>query len=271
MSAFEIPDVIYHYCTVDKLEKILHSKCMWLNPAWHMNDSTECQWYKFIVMNVVTKLSMDNTLDQNRLNKICESIFLNGDFASKFISSFSADGDSLSQWRGYAGDGTGFAIGFETSKMQLDTALCLVNANDQYSIKLNRVIYDRNEQFDIMEAEIRRFLLSTSDPIESAILSGFASIFKHPGFKDEQECRIIYTPPLFTATLDHLSLELCHRDNGKNMIPFFKWPFPTPYPITKIVFGPKNVTTQEAIVRLLQDNGFSTESIQIARSETPYR
>lgn len=131
------------------------------------------------------------------------------------ITCFSKEKDLLGQWRAYSEDGTGIAIGFN-----LDILEKLYTS--KLPITIDDVIYDKNEQKDSIECDIKISLEdmigdiirdnSISDEIINEYfeeefdsfceilqdrLSLSSCFIKNPAFKEEKEVRIVYDPKLY--------------------------------------------------------------------------
>ena len=114
---------------------------------------------------------------------------------------FCTDWDLLSQWRGYADDGKGVAIGFRTK------VFC--DARDPRILKFDKVQYGTDEMkkkwHDRILEKLNRALNSRSDQdliirIHNAIneilsLMVYWCVFiKNPAFKEEREYRLVFYP-----------------------------------------------------------------------------
>ena len=108
-----------------------------------------------------------------------------------YIFCLSKDKDVLSQWRSYANDGKGVAIGFDVDFIE-----------KHYSLYGTEVIYDKEKQYDILSQKISDSVLRNlnnavkdrnSDEIyrKSKILVSHilqdAIMCKNPAFQEEKE------------------------------------------------------------------------------------
>jgi hypothetical protein len=111
-----------------------------------------------------------------------------------------ADNDGLlSMWRGYGGFGSGAALVFNTEfikepQLQSPIAICKV----RYASKDHRIA-----RLDDMLGKWCTIVKSANIPDEKLYIAGyqlfqlikiFALIFKHDGFREEREWRLIYLP-----------------------------------------------------------------------------
>lgn len=296
----EFSEIIYHYCPQQSLYHIVKSKSLWLKNAQNMNDSEEIIWatrkIDELLKNMATIDCTDDFLEKdkegainyliqsdqytveveqeinNRYDKI-EKLSLEERNASKneliplvsnllqknivenfkpvYISCFCFAGDKLSQWRGYADDGKGLAIGFKTNALM----------NNQ-KINLKGVAYHHEQQMGILSNALTKFL-GNPETIKDWLIH-VLSIFKPHGFKEEEECRLIYVPeenPILNEDF-HIST----NGIGKH------YPFPLSSDcIAEIILGPKNNSNPKDIVIFLKYCGFDIEESQIKKSGLSYR
>src|SRR5690606_8501496 len=104
------------------------------------------------------------------------------------VACFSLNGDLLSQWRGYASNGLGYAIGFDPKIL------------NKYLACLLKVEYDEEKQFQMIDLALRNILenydlvqLLGSGLFDSPLMAIFKSLvgFKNPAFSEEQEVRAV--------------------------------------------------------------------------------
>jgi len=145
------PEQLYHYTTPQGLLGILGQHTLRATNVRYFNDPNELNYAAELVANVCEGLRSEYP------KKSIEQKFL-VDFPHHFASlvdekndiyvvSFCENGDLLSQWRGYASNGSGFAIGFDTQALKE-----LKVRNDLLidSPLLQRVLYKKDEQEEII-------------------------------------------------------------------------------------------------------------------------
>lgn len=191
-------NIIYHYCSVGTFYSIISNKTIRLSDVSKTNEYMETQWaYKKILKEFSEKLLKD-VFFTDRWKKIIENIYCKlPSLTLALVSSFSNEGDMLSQWIKYAKDGTGVAIGFDSNKLNF--------AQNDIGIFKEQVIYSENEQNRKIDEIVKKFLneidLSNKDDsdIESIVsdqifssLDNISSTMKNPAFKEEDEVRIVY-------------------------------------------------------------------------------
>jgi len=115
----EIPEdlILYHYTTATTLKLIVQNQSIRATCLAYLNDRKEVVHGR----DELVKWCDEVLEDENRPHAIrglqdMKSVAKNYDIRNLFGVSFSTNGDLLSQWRGYANQGSGFAIGFDTRK-----------------------------------------------------------------------------------------------------------------------------------------------------------
>ena len=107
--------VIYHYCSTDIFWSIIERKEFWLSDIFLMNDALELKWGR----DIFTKVIRENhgLFDDDFRYVLSMHIFGIDPHVRPFTGSFSANGDLPSQWRDYADDGRGVALGLSGPEM----------------------------------------------------------------------------------------------------------------------------------------------------------
>ncbi|MGG6309211.1 DUF2971 domain-containing protein [Paenibacillus macerans] len=107
-----------------------------------------------------------------------------------YAACFSESIDSLSQWRGYAQNGSGIAIGFSKKYLQA------VNGLSPYNLKFNKVIYQNQEKFidRIVEENLENMKTKGIGHVGLELNQNYSLEFaqyKNPSFEEEKEWRMI--------------------------------------------------------------------------------
>lgn len=136
--------LLYHYCSNDTFLSILRNSELWLSELTLSNDSMEGAW----VWEMLKEECQKRNLSPHVLNDFVKD-------ATFFLELFgvvgfclSAEGDLLSQWRGYADNGAGIALGFDR---RITKELCDSTGKKKINTFLKRVIYDHQEQMISMK------------------------------------------------------------------------------------------------------------------------
>ena len=129
----DIPEFLYHYTSIEGFKGIIDSKEIWATAADYLfEDPSEITIAKSIAREIIEKC--ENDLNEKGLLDICqksiESSVISKEY--QFISSFSEEGDLLSQWRAYCPKG-GVSLGFTIPR---------ISENDQYLYTKNGSYHD---------------------------------------------------------------------------------------------------------------------------------
>ena len=118
--------MLYHYCSTRKMANIIRGGQLWMSDVRKSNDYEEIQlFYPHILYKaecLYEQAPFDfvykNLKNMKAVRRIFQDVdcyiqesFDNGSFTS-YVACFCENGDDLSLWRGYAGNGEGCAIGF---------------------------------------------------------------------------------------------------------------------------------------------------------------
>lgn len=269
-------NIIYHYCNIEAFRAIIQNKIIWLSSVYNLNDYKEIHWIKDKVLKEVKK---QRTKDNFNKYDVFEKLY-NKQLPNVYIASFSQGDDLLSQWRAYANDGFGVAIGFNMDYFENNNL-----------IKTSKVLYDEQKQ----EEQIKDILKPLEDISNNLnfetnefkqlcknIISNINKLSaksKNELFKEEQEVRIIHNPIIID---DKKNKKFIFRNNISqmkfrsvcgNLIPYFELKFDkeienTPA-IIEIIKGPKNKFIDQELKIFLASNGFY--SVNIKNSKSSYR
>jgi Protein of unknown function (DUF2971) len=216
------PDFLYHYTSQDGLLGIIESGSLWATAISYLNDAME--------FALPLGLIRDRLFDELQSREMQAAHFAKTDPArasranqrkdrarvfSRFVTPldtrsplcvtcFCANGDLLSQWRGYAGDGYGFSLGFIPSILK-------AIASDS-GFLLGKCIYDPDLQKKIIAEGVEYLMTTTpSGRLEEGTyfwtVMTYGAFFKHLAFEQEQEWRLVSPDPANS-----------HFRRGKSMI-----------------------------------------------------
>src|SRR6266446_2177088 len=104
-------ELIYHYCGAASFLAICTIKKMRFSDLFSMNDFMEMHWGYSIWEKAASEIL--DEVGREFLDEIDKIISVSGVRGLLVAACFSLDGDVLSQWRAYADDGQGYAIGFD--------------------------------------------------------------------------------------------------------------------------------------------------------------
>ena len=278
----DAPDLLYHYTDVAGLIGICSSGSLWATNLQFMNDAKELAHSWKLMLAVLAEAKDKAGLPaQIELIEEIERTAMAGwaGYPDFYATSFTANGDLLSQWRGYGSSGGGYAIGFDATR--------LVSPPSPYPQPdrfLNRVIYEEEIQLRVLRATADKMLglFATVDPSSPEMTGararlfaalgevvGFVFSFKDPAWAEEQEWRSVHVLP--EGELDGVEF----RPEGGIAVPYVSLVMGTNpdgrLPIREIVQGPRvdNETGVRSLELLLASNGYS--DARITRSSVPLR
>lgn len=269
-------NIIYHYCNVEAFRAIIQNKTIWLSSVYNLNDYKEIHWITDKVLKKIKEYT--NKDNYEKFNSFIK--YFENQQPNVYIASFSKGDDLLSQWRAYADDGYGVAIGFNAKYFK-----------ENNLIKTSEVLYDENMQ-EIEIDKILKPLVNLDDKIdfeskqfeeycENIIneINNLSARSKNELFMEEHEVRLIHNPIIIEDNKtkkfifkDHISTMMFRAVCG-NLIPYFELKFDyfnelNP-PIVEIVKGPKNKFINQEIKIFLANNGFY--NVNIKGSKSSYR
>lgn len=263
-------EAVYHYCSMSTFTKIMRNRSIWLTTLRDSNDAFEGTW---------AQRKFDDfrgTGKKEYFQKASEVLWAVTQSASKVVGTcFSAERDLLSQWRGYADDGRGFAIGFSVEKIKQLAA----RLDDEEQVK---IAFEPIEYMDRFEseflAEFKSFVDKQeyySDGSNSSLrmvgpeMHDWArrvSLVKNAAFKEEKESRLFSLYPSQDAKGYN------YRDTGSKLSPYLEVSLEPRLKdiITSVVIGPKNTSDSDDIRDFVQKCGF-TKVYDVSKSRASYR
>ena len=134
-------EIVYHYCSVDTFFNIIRNSSMWLSDIAKSNDYQECIRCREFV-NKGMEEYLRNDVEALKAWKTWYENGVYSNFSMKtFCVCFSESKDKLSQWRGYAQDGKGIAIGFNKDVLEE------LNQISKFHTAFGKVIYDNPQEY----------------------------------------------------------------------------------------------------------------------------
>ena len=207
-----IPEKLYHYCSVDTFVKIVQNKTLRLCEIAKSNDSMEFQWLERKIIPAIidrefNKAPFETGLEYakkkltelEKVHEIYNSFYSkDGNFYDSrivFATCLSENGDQLSQWRAYSDNGCGVSIGFDLR------AFSAFSESDSLEYNFKKVIYKMEEHEDLIMTELDGFLdaLKRKSSLEDVLNSlkplilkatQISPYVKNSAFREEQEWRI---------------------------------------------------------------------------------
>jgi hypothetical protein len=194
------PRVLYHYTSLEVLEKITRNGEIWASDIEFLNDSEEYVNAKAFIKHELEMRVAKNEKLRSIVHSHVGQMYHELDHLDVYVASFSTEGDSLPQWRGYCPNGQGVAIGFlpwALTSGELD----LPKGDDQsIDRKLLKCVYTSKEKTKLLDAHLNHFLKLVAehfgtDSMEpgsflQTLTEACCPFFKNESFREEMEWRL---------------------------------------------------------------------------------
>jgi hypothetical protein len=243
LFAKQAPTTLYHYTSTSSFLKIAADRHLWASNPIYLNDAQEVAHGLTLVSQMASELRQHHkpdTLWWKFYNR-----FINQRITSEsvYVSSFSAIGDQLSQWRAYARGGGGVSIGFDAKE--------LIDAVTAQQGTVGPVIYDHDAQEQLISDVLKGITyyaeIAINDippPDQEGYYSSVCHLgdrnvatvvpfLKHPAFAEECEWRVVF------AEVGTKGILL--RASGSLFVPYIKWSLPSGQDVAtwpELVVGP---------------------------------
>jgi hypothetical protein len=274
----DAPECVYHYCGIESFEGIVRSGEIHLSDGSFSNDELEFLWAVQQCEELLPPLLGPHDA-ASTLAFVAQTV------RSPHIASFSERQDMLSQWRQYASDGCGFAIGVRPDKLSVHVGEPKATwrkpdaPNQPTTIEsptaLVRVVYDHELQQNCIRLAWERASQHPEPvarlPIFYLALRSFIPCFKHPGFREEREWRLVGEQTV-QASRSEVQFPSANRRKlcRRGIAPY------TPFDLRArtgslavVRLGPRNPFAIPDIQRFVAEHGWG--EIPMEKSTIPYR
>ncbi|KQN75026.1 hypothetical protein ASE94_01525 [Devosia sp. Leaf64] len=267
-----------HYTDLAGLQGIVENKELWLSNAVFLNDPEEINHGIKMAQRVLNSL-LKSTKTPDAVSKGRQKLIADiaKDFEKfqapdVFITCLCEDSDLLSQWRGYSSR-QGVNITFDTNELlQMLFGSNVELHQVQYGMAATRAhltalisdeLPDIFDDFEFMMGD-----LSTTEikAAFSKLVANLVPRFKHAGFQEEREWRLVMMNPE--------PEDILFRPRAQMMLPYVKVKLEDDFdllPIENITVGPgmQDAAVAKSISYFLQANGYDPDIVD--QSATPYR
>jgi hypothetical protein len=304
--------LLYHYTTQHGLLGILNQRCIWATHIRYLNDTSEGNIVSRVIFEefsgrygtapMFPVLGMATDIGAGVVESVDEDALGQGTTMASwvtsqnvFVSSFSENGDSLSQWRAYSERSGGYSIGFRPEYLRAVGERFLGSRPDRFSQgsdTLVRCIYYDEEEERSLRDEIKTLVSAYIEEAATAKLPvgegifGFntpaalaikhflklgkrAAITKDNSFREEAEWRLAFL-------LQHGSTvtDIKFRLGSSMPVPYLKVPLllkDQVIGIWQVIVGPCPHPSEAAksVEMLLESEGF--RGVEVVSSQIPYR
>lgn len=263
--------MIYHYTDAGALINIIRNNTLWASHILHLNDPNEYLLPDRIAREIATEIghSMSDIYHRGLPHVVC----------------FSKKSDDLNQFRSYANDGKGYAVGFDSQELikalGLDSSVLqeIIYGEDEIKNFLReRLLADKTQWDAKLQTEKEKLekegsQTSTSGfpvlirPFPTSEVGIYSCKSKY--YQEESEVRIII-PPSEIST----SLIVKYRSRSYKIIPYIELKSDQPLPIKEIIIGPGHEnSTRDITIAAIQDLCFDTQhrNYSVRQSNIDYR
>jgi hypothetical protein len=267
-----LPSLLSHYTNLAGLMGIIDNCEIWASNVSFLNDRRELLYGLDVAAKVVRKFSSKEMYEEwHKPLDAALSRLRSGQIPNTYAACFCERSDLLSQWRGYGGSEQGIAIMFKRNE--------LANALKGLKATLFPVTYGQiktkseitqalSEKLADFEAAASVDGHSVSEKRENAhsLLSGLLPQFKHYGFKDEQEWRVVIQQKTVRSIVSF-------RAKANVIVPYLKLKLASggKLPIKYIRVGPgrEQELTKRSVELYLISKGY--DDVVVRLSNVPYR
>lgn len=270
---------LFHYTSAAGLLSILKSSELWFTKWNCLNDASEYKIVHALIENCLSEFADDNDfVDLIRdYNSFELSTKNNGERwnieHNVFIASFSYAKDRLNMWNYYtkSAESDGYSIQFDNIAFQTN--------KENYSITVNSVIYDENQQIELVRSLLHELYDSYKNEdlsqggvderdmiishLYDLVVSNIGCLLKHKAFKGEDEVRAIL----------HLKNgsenKIQYRTSNGIIVPYIVAGFNRSC-ISEIMISP-SLTNKNAIMGLRDFKNNQKCDFRISQSNIPFR
>jgi hypothetical protein len=290
--------LLHHYTDEKGLLGILESGNIWATHYLFLNDQSELQEAPALLFTAIDQMILnDPVLSSTYWNGIRGALKHTGKRIASYLVSFTEDsgekGDRLSQWRGYSSNRPGFSLGFNRDRLKskaeevmssekLPTNLwkCLYddepkralirNSAETHAKAVKEWVEQEKDNPRIADKEYRREELRKHlEPLQEKLLE-LSAKFKHSGFREENEWRLVFYVFDRPANPDLIH----YREGFFRRTPYIRIPLgpkDPDSPLERIVVGPAQ-DKEQSVARLRIDLAkLGIQGVEVVPSKIPYR
>jgi len=228
-------DTLYHYTSLAGMLGIVDSGVLRASDIRYMNDSTELRHTLELLRQHISQRISAGTDYPGLLNQLQEWLsnrIVGGPLV--FGASFRANGNLLSQWRGYSVHGKGVSLGFNPQHIMacaraqhFQVGKCLYDSAEQSRLieqlvdAVEGVAAGMGERSGAVQGPEGESWYDVFEHIEEDLLR-IAAILKHPSFEEEQEWRIV--SPVFSGCQGR---PIHFREGASMLVPYYTFELKT--------------------------------------------
>jgi len=273
------PRVLFHYTSTSGLIGILNSRSIWATSIRFLNDSKEYELAIEIARGIIVDRvgKVDNKFDLGLYRVLTDSLVHVSEI-DVYASSFTENGDQLSQWRGYCPPANGYSIGFKTASLLPASAgipnrflaRCTYEPRDHETLISNAInsVVKFAAASHTAYPDNRDRVFRESYKLFGRILPLIAPALKDQTFQEEKEWRLVALGSSFDA------VALSFRAGRSMLVPYYEYRVDTQdstLPISEIIVGPTPhpELSRHAVETMLSKH--NVHKVNLSSSGIPYR
>jgi len=271
-------DTLYHYTSLSGLLGIVDSAVLRASDIRYMNDSVELRHTLDLLRRHTRQRIRAGTDRPGLLSQLLDWLSTRVTSGPMlFGASFRANGNLLSQWRGYSVHGKGVSLGFDpvhicrcAQRQHFQVARCLYDPGTQAELieKIVSAVEAMAPEAEIDESSAGWEPLF--EYIEGRLLS-IAAVLKHPSFEEEQEWRIV--SPVIQQLQGY---PIQFREGASMLVPYYAFslhvPSEAPMQLDHVFLGPtSNIEQSLNSLRLYLEHRGVEPRRGITYCQIPYR
>jgi hypothetical protein len=256
-----------HYTNLAGFHGILESGQLWASNVAFLNDREELLHGVKCARGALSKIVSDRKLRDwsDAIRQVVKQIE-EGRLPNTYAACFCEKSDLLSQWRGYGGNEQGIGLVFDSVGIEsLKTGKRSFLAPVQYGIVNGKTTLHqslRERLVVIGQDDLSLMVDNEKQETVYNVLSELIPRFKHKGFEDELEWRLV---------VQHATLRssVSFRPNKNVLIPYIRLGggiLPLKY--VRIGPGPDQALTRRSVAQYLEAKGYE---IDVKTSNVPFR
>jgi hypothetical protein len=282
---------LHHYTTSAGLRGILTERVIRASHALSLNDTAEIVHIESVIDDVRGKLLRefsDGEAAKFLGHPASDVVGIVSGLYNAYVACFCEVPDLLSQWRGYAPGEVGYSVAVTGDWARYhanpwSVLFAEINHPDKPTpVVLRRVTYDRQEQEEVIEALYRPLCALMASGGTSAqevlvrvrvALFEVAVSFKHEGFCEEREWRLIYVDEGLPEQIIGPKLPITTFDRRGTFVPYVPIGFEREgLSVAGITVGPvRHPEVVERGARRFLDEVHPWPHVAICRSAIPLR
>lgn len=208
------PSHIYHYTNDAGLKGIIENGTLWFSDIFSLNDPSELSHSYNNMLDIMAAKKCDDAPELKSFAEMFEGFSKDGlrKVGSHFVCSLSFKGNDLGQWRQYADDGRGYAVGFDTAALfkafkkdsdatkqhcRIDTIALPMQYDEEMLAKINLELFESVytllqllKSHSLDESKTNLYLKCLVTDLVDAIFD-IAVMFKHKAYESEGEVRLM--------------------------------------------------------------------------------